>query len=174
MNTHINPEFKKHFDKLAKRTLALRQRLNAWKEEGRDLEERLDEELRQFSPWRFELYDSCANAVDGFNEKQKEQHRCYIMETEFYQVVQEAPFYWRNINKPEGYSGDAEMMNLIYRNRYEGETPFGMLLHKDAANSLSCEAVRNRRSFLREQIIMAGGEISLALPPDRPWRYGTC
>ena len=157
MTSAISNEFKKPFDELAKRTLELHKRVNAWKEEGLDLEKRLDEELHQFSPWRVELFDLCAAAVHSFNKEQKEHHRRYIMDTKFYRVVQEAPFYWRNINKPEGYAGDAEMMGLIYRNRYEGETPFGMVVHKEAVESSACQAVRNRRTFLRERIYGGGG-----------------
>ena len=158
MTNAISNEFKKHFDELVKLTLELHKRLNAWKEKGLDLEKRLDVELQQFPTWRFELMDSCAATVVGFSKAQRELHRRYIMETDYYRVVQEAPFYWRIMNKPEGYAGDAEMMSLIYRNCYEGETPFGMLLHKDAVEEKACDAARNRRTFLRERIIkMKGG-----------------
>ena len=166
MTTTIKAEFKKNFDELAKGSLDLHQSLNDWKERGPALEERLDEALRQFSSWRFELMDQCAIAVAGFNKVQKERYRRYIMETEYYRVVQEAPFYWRIMNKPEGYAGDAEMMNLIYRNQYEGETPFGMLVHKHAVETKACQAVRNRRTFLRERIMRGEGKIlSVAAGP---------
>lgn len=149
----IHPEFKKHFDDLEKRHLALYRRLNAVKQKGRELTECLDRELGQYSRWRFDLMDRLAETVAGFSDQQKERHQRYIKGTEYYRIVQEAPFYWRIMNKPEGYAGDAEMMNFIYRNRYEGMTPFGMLLHKAAVETIACDAVRNRRTYLREQIL---------------------
>ena len=69
------------------------------------------------------------------------------------------------MNKPEGYAGDAEMMNLIYRNQFEGETPFGMMVHKDAVNTPACQAVRNRRTFLRDRIMRGGDILSIAAGP---------
>ena len=105
------------------------------------------------------------------------RHQAYIRKTKYYEIVQEAPFYWRIMNKPEGYAGDAEMMNIIYRDQYEGETPFGMLVHREAVDSDACQAVRNRRTFLLEWIFGKGrgesGIESSALPPVPRWRSET-
>ncbi len=162
----IYPEFKTHFDDLEKRHLALYRRLNAVKQKGRELMECLDRELAEYSHWRFDLMDRLAEAVAGFSAQQKVGHQRHIKGTEYYRIVQEAPFYWRIMNKPEGYAGDAEMMNFIYRNRYEGKTPFGMLMHKHATLCDACQAVRNRRHFLADQIKQKKGKVlSVAAGP---------
>ena len=58
------------------------------------------------------------------------------------------------------------MMSIIYRSHFEGETPFGMLMHKHATLCDACQAVRNRRKFLREQILSKRGNIlSIAAGP---------
>jgi hypothetical protein len=85
-------------------------------------------------------------------------------------LYDEAPFYRRIIDKPEGYAGDAETMRIIYRNLFEGHTPFGMFAHKQATACLTGEALRNRREFLRGHIHQVkkkgGGRIlSLAAGP---------
>ena len=54
----------------------------------------------------------------------------------------------RIINKPNGYAGDAQMMTFIYRNQFEGKTPFGMFLHKHAVSTKACQAVRNRKLLM--------------------------
>jgi extracellular factor (EF) 3-hydroxypalmitic acid methyl ester biosynthesis protein len=149
----IHPEFKKHFDELEARHLDLHERLNSWSYEGANLLTQLEKERQVFTQIRFGLFDQLAEIALPFSRKVRAQHQAYVRQTKYYRIVQEAPFYWRIINKPEGYAGDAEMMNLIYRDQYEGETPFGMLLHRDAVASDACQAVRNRRSFLMEWIL---------------------
>lgn len=153
----IDPQFKKIFDEMEEGHLQLHQRLNAWPERGVELEARLSNELKSYTSWRSFLADKLGEITLDINQQGKDVCHRYIRETKYYKVVQEAPFYWRIINKPEGYAGDAEMMNLIYRNLYEGSTAFGMLLHRDAVSSEACQAVRNRRDLLKEKISETGG-----------------
>ena len=153
MTVAIHPEFKKLFDEMESLHLDLHGRLNSWQYRGAELLERLEEERQAYAPVRFGLMDRLAEIALPFAGEERAEHQDYIRKTTYHKIVQEAPFYHRIMNKPEGYAGDAEMMNLIYRDQYEGETPFGMLLHKDAVASDACQAVRNRRTFLREQIL---------------------
>ncbi len=62
--------------------------------------------------------------------------------------LQQAPFWQRVLDKPRGYAGDSEMMQMIYRNNYEGPTLFGQLLHKHGINRPAAQAVRNRRKLI--------------------------
>jgi extracellular factor (EF) 3-hydroxypalmitic acid methyl ester biosynthesis protein len=152
----IHPEFKKHFDELEALHLDLHERLTPWTYEGVELLTQLTKERQAFAPVRLSLMDSLAEIALPFTGKVRAEHQAYIRQTKYYKMVQEAPFYRRIMNKPEGYAGDAEMMNIIYRNQNEGETPFGMLLHRDAVASDACQAVRNRRTFLLEWIFRKG------------------
>jgi extracellular factor (EF) 3-hydroxypalmitic acid methyl ester biosynthesis protein len=152
----IHPEFKKHFGDLEALHLDLHGRLNSWTYERAKLLTQLTKERQAFTPVRFGLMDQLAEIALPFARKVRAQHQAYIRQTKYYKIAQEAPFYWRIINKPEGYAGDGEMMNLIYRDQYEGETPFGMLLHRDAVATDACQAVRNRRTFLLEWILRKG------------------
>jgi extracellular factor (EF) 3-hydroxypalmitic acid methyl ester biosynthesis protein len=156
MTAVIHPEFKKHFDELEALHLDLHGRLTHWTYEGAELLTQLTKERQAFTPVRFCLMDRLAEIALPFRRKVRAEHQAYIRQTKYYMIVQEAPFYWRIINKPEGYAGDAEMMNLIYRDQYEGETPFGMLIHRDAVATDACQAVRNRRTFLLEWILRKG------------------
>ena len=64
----------------------------------------------------------------------------------------EAPFIARAFSKPLGYAGDYELMNIIYRNRPEGETPIGRALHQWANSFRSACAVRSRRRWVLQQM----------------------
>jgi len=65
----------------------------------------------------------------------------------------------RSLTKPLGYAGDYEMMNIIYRNTFEGEDLFSQILNKVDCEGSASKAVRNRRFFLfskiRDQILNA-------------------
>jgi len=163
----LNNNFNKVFKELESGHIHLREKLNAFSERGDDLEKRLSEELNTYEPWRFDLMDRLAEITMYFRNGQKEEHKRFIQETQYYQIVQEAPFYWRIMMKPNGYPGDAHMMSFIYRNQFEGKTPFGMFLHKHAVSTKACQAVRNRKLYLTQKIIRANGGrvLSLAAGP---------
>jgi len=152
--------------------ISIRERLNGFSEKGHDLEERLTEELEKFEPWRFEIMDELGTIVCEFTNGQAEAHRDFIRSSRYYEIVQEAPFYWRIMAKPNGYPGDAQMMSFIYRNQFEGKTPFGMFLHKHAVSTKACQSVRNRKLYLTQQIVKAhsGKILSLAAGPAQEMR----
>lgn len=149
----IDPQFKKHFDELESGHIALWQRINAMPEKGWELLKRLSEELKTFDPWQFKITNALGQIAFEKAPELRNDHQQYIRNTRYQEIVQEAPFFRQIINKPEGYVGDAEMMRLIYRNDFEGNTPFGMFLHKAAVSLAACQTVRNRRAFLREEIL---------------------
>ena len=63
-------------------------------------------------------------------------------------LIYQSPFAHRSIAKPLGYSGDFEMMNIIYRNEYVGDSLFGKCLHAYWLNHPEAKAVRNRSKYL--------------------------
>lgn len=71
---------------------------------------------------------------------------------QFLPAFLQAPFVERAFRKPLGYAGDFEMMNLIYRNMPEGETPLGRALHRWANSYRSAAAVRSRRRWILQQM----------------------
>ncbi|MGD9364313.1 MAG: cyclic nucleotide-binding domain-containing protein [Desulfobacteraceae bacterium] len=52
--------------------------------------------------------------------------------------------------KPKGYAGDFELIELIYRNKPEGDGKLGRLIDGWLLNRIPCQAVRNRRRLLKE------------------------
>ncbi len=168
----IDKGFKTLFSELEKRHIEIRKRVNSFTEKGDELEKRLSEEIEIFDPWRFYKMDRLGEITSNFDVEQKKAHQRFVQGTKYYKIVQEAPFYWRIINKPNGYAGDAEMMSFIYRNQFEGKTPFGMFLHKHAVTTKACQAVNNRKKYLTEQILKTnrGRILSLAAGPAQEIR----
>ena len=133
--------------------LQLHRTINTYREQGEDLDNRLQEVLSSCGPASFIHRDKLGEISETFTNDQKDLHREFIKSSPYYQIVQEAPFYWQIMNKPFGYAGDADLMRLIYRNQFEGGTPFGRLIHKQAVDTKACQAVRNRKELLYNQIM---------------------
>lgn len=64
------------------------------------------------------------------------------------QLISLSSFAHRSVTKPLGYSGDFEMMNIIYRNEYVGDSLFGKCLHAYWLGHPEAKAVRNRSRYL--------------------------
>jgi extracellular factor (EF) 3-hydroxypalmitic acid methyl ester biosynthesis protein len=63
--------------------------------------------------------------------------------------IYQSPFADRTYNKPLGYAGDYEMMNIIYRNEVVGDSLFAKSLHRFYVNHHpETKAVRNRAQYL--------------------------
>ena len=168
MNTTINKEFRSLFSEVEKKHLDIRNKLNALTATDGVLEDILSQEIVEFEAWRHPVMDRLGEVTNEFDPLQKESHQDYIKKSKYFEIVQEAPFYWQIINKPNGYAGDAEMMSYIYRNSFEGQTPFGKFLHKHAVSTKACQSVRNRKDYLVEQILEKEGKIlSLAAGPSK-------
>jgi extracellular factor (EF) 3-hydroxypalmitic acid methyl ester biosynthesis protein len=69
-------------------------------------------------------------------------------------LIHEEPFTRHAFEKPRGYAGDAELLDLIYRDRaYSGEmTPRGARLHAWAGTQPACLSVQARREVLAQWI----------------------
>jgi extracellular factor (EF) 3-hydroxypalmitic acid methyl ester biosynthesis protein len=62
--------------------------------------------------------------------------------------LKESPFVRRALEKPLGYAGDFEMMNMLYRDPWEGETPLGRALNVCFTNEPAAVANKNRIAYL--------------------------
>ena len=68
------------------------------------------------------------------NNEEKKHAKRFILNAKICRIFQDSPFCWRIVQRPEGYVGDAEMMEIIYRSGFEGDTPWAKLVHKEAIN----------------------------------------
>ncbi|MDD9950571.1 MAG: class I SAM-dependent methyltransferase family protein [Zetaproteobacteria bacterium] len=63
-----------------------------------------------------------------------------------------APAAKRFLDKPLGYAGDYEMMNVIYKNLPEGDSLMARVVHHYVVNHDNSKAVRNRIVYLTDKI----------------------
>ena len=103
--------------------------------------------LPEISTWmdRFDL------AADTIEEQTRPAHRAYARR-QIHPLVMCAPFVYRTYQKPLGYAGDYEMVNMILRDPHEGSTLFAKLLNVVFLQNPPAEAHRNRIIYLRQKL----------------------
>ncbi|MFZ5468103.1 MAG: class I SAM-dependent methyltransferase [Myxococcota bacterium] len=104
--------------------------------EGRNLFQFFDAQLEQLG-----------ELVKGFDKAEHERHGFYLRRKAWHFILG-SEFLKRTNLKPRGYAGDAEMMRMIYENRFEGRYIFNKLLHKHPLETQAAQAVRNRRRLI--------------------------
>jgi extracellular factor (EF) 3-hydroxypalmitic acid methyl ester biosynthesis protein len=67
-------------------------------------------------------------------------------------LIYQSPFANRSLQKPLGYAGDFEMMNLIYHNESTGKSLFARCMEKCFQEHAEPQAVRNRVEYLLGKI----------------------
>ncbi len=64
-----------------------------------------------------------------------------------------SPFVYRTFQKPLGYAGDYEMVNMMFREPYEGGSLFAKMINTYALQLPPIIAHRNRIAFLEDQLV---------------------
>ncbi len=67
-------------------------------------------------------------------------------------IVSCAPFFFRSWQKPLGYAGDYEMVNMMVRDPYEGSSMFAKLLNSFFLNTPPVVAHRNRITHMARRL----------------------
>jgi len=98
-------------------------------------------------------YDHFTCIISRFTDpKQHYIHREFFQKR-LHSCLLKSRLFSRSITKPLGYAGDYEMMNIIYRNAYEGDDLFSQVMNKVDCEGTAARAVRNRRSYLCRKLI---------------------
>ena len=97
------------------------------------------------------LFEKFEDVARGLDEEQKNAHARY-MRQHLHPLILAAPFARRTFEKPLGYAGDYEMVNMIARNGYEGDSLFGRIVHRWFVQQPPAAAHRNRIKYLTERI----------------------
>jgi extracellular factor (EF) 3-hydroxypalmitic acid methyl ester biosynthesis protein len=96
----------------------------------------------------FERFELIAARLD---EKTRLAHRVYI-QRQLHPMVLCAPFAHRAYQKPLGYAGDYEMVNMMTRNPQEGASLFAKVFNVWLLQQGSATAHRNRLMYLTKRI----------------------
>lgn len=108
-----------------------------------------------------------ADLVGDLDEAEHATHRAFCR-LHLAALWRHAPIVRRAVDKPLGYAGDYELMNMLYRDRADGESLFGRALNACFFADGAAQATRNRIAYL-------GGLIRRTLDerPGRPVRIAS-
>ncbi len=109
-----------------------------------------------------QLKDSVASAISSLFSRYEETasqvpmelrpiHRSYS-KRQLHPFMLCAPFAYRAYQKPLGYAGDYEMINMMLRDPFEGGSLFAKMLNFNFLNQPTCEAHRNRIKYLTQKL----------------------
>jgi extracellular factor (EF) 3-hydroxypalmitic acid methyl ester biosynthesis protein len=116
----------------------------------------------------FEKFESLAATIDT---DLKAVHRTYIRR-QLHPLILCSPFAFRTINKPLGYAGDYEVVNMILRDPHEGGSLFGKLLNRWFIKQPPAEAHRNRVKYLAETLIKETARVAARQRVARVFNLG--
>jgi len=107
----------------------------------------LQEQGRQFMSFFDNKLDDLNNEVKNFSKKEHEKHGFYLRK-QIWDIILTSQFLTRTNTKPRGYSGDSQILAMIYDNEYVGKTIFSKIMHKHPIETTAAQAVRTRRGFI--------------------------
>jgi extracellular factor (EF) 3-hydroxypalmitic acid methyl ester biosynthesis protein len=97
------------------------------------------------------LFGRFEEIAAGIQPELQPVHRTYI-KRQIHPLVLCAPFAYRTYQKPLGYAGDYEMVNMIIRDPHEGSSLFAKTVNLWFWNQAPAAAHRNRIIYLTERI----------------------
>jgi len=107
----------------------------------------IESEGRKFMIFLNEKLDELEKLVADYSLDEHERHGFYFRK-QLWNMILSSPIMARTNLKPRGYAGDYEMMKMIYDNHYEGNSTFGMIMHKHPMEHPAAQAVRTRRKLI--------------------------
>jgi extracellular factor (EF) 3-hydroxypalmitic acid methyl ester biosynthesis protein len=106
------------------------------KTEGQRFMRFLDEKLAELE-----------HLVTDFNIEEHQCHGFYFRK-QLWNFLLCSPLMARSNLKPRGYSGDSEIMKMIYLNEFQGDSTFSKLLQKHGVEHTAAQSVRNRITLI--------------------------
>lgn len=92
----------------------------------------------------FETFEEIAKRIP---EEERAPYMHY-MRQHLHPLMLSAPFAKNTFTKPRGYAGDFDMVNMIERDGFEGESLFAKIIHRWFVRQPPAEAHRNRIKFM--------------------------
>jgi extracellular factor (EF) 3-hydroxypalmitic acid methyl ester biosynthesis protein len=94
------------------------------------------------------VFEREASQID---EPDVEVHKAFV-QRELHPLIMRAPFVHRTFQKPLGYAGDYEIMNMIHRDRPEGPNLYAQLVNAAFVGLPIAQSVRNRVATLESYL----------------------
>lgn len=123
---------------------------------GDTAEERVNDLLLRIAPRIIAAirsqHERFEELFESLDQEQRSAHQQYAWQKLGGHFLS-TPFGHRTYHKPLGYAGDFEMMNMIHRNRPEGDSLFSRMLHLLLVQQWPAESVRQRISHLKQMLV---------------------
>jgi len=111
----------------------------------------IDSEGKKFLEYYYDKILELGQIVGGYSQEEHQAHAFYFRK-QLWEFIISCPLLTRTNLKPRGFAGDSEMMRMVYRNGYEGESTFGKLLHKYTVGIVTGDSVRYRRYLIPKML----------------------
>jgi extracellular factor (EF) 3-hydroxypalmitic acid methyl ester biosynthesis protein len=111
-------------------------------------------------------------AIAGSLPDQLQPLHQFYLRRQLHPLLLCAPFVYRIYQKPLGYAGDYEMVNMILRSPYEGSSVFAKLLNTFFLSQPPAEAHRNRIKYLTARIVTETKRVARLRRPARIFNLG--
>jgi len=98
------------------------------------------------------LFEKFEGIAEGLEPDLKAAHRSY-MRRHIHPLVLCAPFPHRTFQKPLGYAGDYEMVNMIARDEHEGGSLYAKIVNCWFLKQPPAQAHRNRLDYLQDKLV---------------------
>src|SRR3954463_7681282 len=115
----------------------------------RDLLETLQKPILPMPEPLLEQFEIIARSVPP---ELQPAHRAY-MKRQIHPVVLCSPFLYRSLQKPLGYAGDYEMVNMMTRDPFEGASMFAKMVNRIFLNTAPVVAHQARIGYLTNHLI---------------------
>jgi extracellular factor (EF) 3-hydroxypalmitic acid methyl ester biosynthesis protein len=140
--------------------------------------DRVNTELRlvhELAPTILPTIDSLFTRFEGIADEVPEEllpfHRTYAKRQLHPQLLC-SPFAYRTYQKPLGYAGDYEMVNMILRDPLEGSSLFSKIVNSWFLSQRPAEAHRNRIAYLTKVIVKETWRVACSGRPARIFNLG--
>ncbi|MEY2466669.1 MAG: extracellular factor 3-hydroxypalmitic acid methyl ester biosynthesis protein, partial [Verrucomicrobiota bacterium] len=118
-----------------------------------DLEKEVAEKLRgSVVPIICELFERFEEVSKKVEEEFRPAHRMFG-KRQLHPLLLSSPFVYRTFSKPLGYAGDYEMVNMMFRDPYEGGSLFAKMVNAYALQLPPIIAHQNRITYLCDKLI---------------------
>lgn len=120
--------------------------------EWQQTEQTVAQELsRSTTPLITKLFEDFERAAARIPEELKPAHSAFV-KRQLHSLLLTSPFLLRTFQKPLGYAGDYEMVNMIVRDPREGDSLFAKIINCWFLAQAPAEAHRNRIGYLTDRI----------------------
>jgi extracellular factor (EF) 3-hydroxypalmitic acid methyl ester biosynthesis protein len=117
-----------------------------------ELEQEVALELGQSTtPAITTLFEGFERAAAQIDEDLKPAHSAFV-KRQLHSLLLSSPFLLRTFQKPLGYPGDYEMVNMIVRDPREGDSLYAKIINVWFLHQPPAEAHRNRIGFLADHL----------------------